>query len=75
SSKLGKETFSFDPASNILDSYHSQKVQSHSQKLDQTGYGYNRLVNNVVKEYLDQQYKYDVYGQLVCQKSTKGNLY
>ncbi|MDC4700220.1 RHS domain-containing protein, partial [Acinetobacter baumannii] len=75
SSKLGKETFSFDPASNILDSYHSQKVQSHSQKLDQTGYGYNRLVNNVVKEYLDQQYQYDVYGQLVCQKSTKGNLY
>ncbi len=75
SSKLGKETFSFDPANNILDSYHSQKVQSHSQKLDQTGYGYNRLVNNVVKEYLDQQYQYDVYGQLVCQKSTKGNLY
>lgn len=75
SSKLGKETFSFDPASNILDSYHSQKVQSHSQKLDETGYGYNRLVNNVVKEYLDQQYQYDVYGQLVCQKSTKGNLY
>nr|WP_288421496.1 RHS repeat-associated core domain-containing protein [uncultured Acinetobacter sp.] len=75
SSKLGKETFSFDPASNILDSYHSQKVQSHSQKLDETSYGYNRLVNNVVKEYLDQQYQYDVYGQLVCQKSTKGNLY
>ncbi|WP_369049644.1 RHS repeat domain-containing protein, partial [Acinetobacter baumannii] len=62
SSKLGKETFSFDPASNILDSYHSQKAQSHSQKLDETGYGYNRLVNNVVKEYLDQQYQYDVYG-------------
>ncbi|EXA75458.1 RHS domain-containing protein, partial [Acinetobacter baumannii] len=75
SSKLGKETFNFDPASNILDSYHSQKAQSHSQKLDETGYGYNRLVNNVVKEYLDQQYQYDVYGQLVCQKSTKGNLY
>lgn len=54
SSKLGKETFNFDPASNILDSYHNQKIQSHSQKLDETGYGYNRLVNNVVKEYLDQ---------------------
>ncbi|EXA73128.1 RHS Repeat family protein, partial [Acinetobacter baumannii 118362] len=74
SSKLGKETFNFDPASNILDSYHSQKAQSHSQKLDETGYGYNRLVNNVVKEYLDQQYQYDAYGQLVRQKTSQGDL-
>lgn len=74
SSKLGKETFSFDPASNILDSYHSQKVQSHSQKLDETSYGYNRLVNNVVKEYLDQQYQYDAYGQLIRQKTSQGDL-
>lgn len=74
SSKLGKETFNFDPASNIIDSYHSQKAQSHSQKLDETGYGYNRLVNNVVKEYLDQQYQYDAYGQLVRQKTSQGDL-
>ncbi|ENW35389.1 hypothetical protein F922_02387 [Acinetobacter baumannii NIPH 201] len=74
SSKLGKETFSFGPASNILDSYHSQKVQSHSRKLDETSYGYNRLVNNVVKEYLDQQYQYDAYGQLVRQKTSQGDL-
>jgi len=74
SSKLGKETFNFDPASNILDSYHSQKAQSHSQTTEEKDYGYNRLVNNVVKEYLDQQYQYDAYGQLVRQKTSQGDL-
>ncbi|MBD0076820.1 hypothetical protein IAF28_19675, partial [Acinetobacter baumannii] len=44
----------FDPASNIIDSYHSQKAQSHLQSEQEKDYGYNRLVNNVVKEYLDQ---------------------
>lgn len=74
SSKLGKETFSFDPASNIIDSYHSQKAQSHSQSAEEKDYGYNRLVNNVVKEYLDQLYQYDAYGQLVRQKTSQGDL-
>ncbi len=74
SSKLGKETFNFDPASNIIDSYHSQKAQSHSQSVQEKDYGYNRLVNNVVKEYLDQQYQYDAYGQLVRQKTSQGDL-
>ncbi|HAV4592291.1 TPA: type IV secretion protein Rhs, partial [Acinetobacter baumannii] len=74
SSKLGKETFNFDPASNILDSYHSHKAQSYSQTTEEKDYGYNRLVNNVVKEYLDQQYQYDAYGQLVRQKTSQGDL-
>ena len=29
----------------------------------------------MVKEYLDQQYQYDAYGQLIRQKSSKGDLY
>ncbi|ENV93688.1 hypothetical protein F937_03088 [Acinetobacter calcoaceticus ANC 3680] len=74
SSKLGKEMFNFDPASNIIDSYHSQRTQSHSQNAEERDYGYNRLVNNVVKEYLDQQYQYDAYGQLVRQKTSQGDL-
>ncbi|MCS4300144.1 RHS repeat-associated protein [Acinetobacter sp. BIGb0196] len=74
-SKLGKETFSFDPASNIIDRYNTNKEQSHQQTAEEKGYGYNRLVNNVVKEYLDQQYQYDAYGQLIRQKSTKGDLH
>ncbi|MEQ1318878.1 MULTISPECIES: RHS repeat-associated core domain-containing protein [Acinetobacter] len=78
SSKLGKETFKFDPASNIIDRYNDDKAQnhelSHQQTAEEKGYGYNRLVNNVVKEYLDQQYQYDAYGQLVRQKSTQGDL-
>jgi len=73
SSKLGKETFNFDPASNILDSYHSQKVQSYSQSAEEKDYGYNRLVNNVVKEYLDQ-HQYDAYG-LLLKKYSKKPLY
>lgn len=74
SSKLGKETFNFDPANNIVDSYHSQKAQSYSQSAEEKDYGYNHLVNNVVKEYLDQQYQYDAYGQLVRQKTSQGDL-
>jgi RHS repeat-associated protein len=74
SSKLGKETFNFDPASNIIDRYNGDKAQSHQHKAEEHGYGYNRLVNNVVKEYLDQQYQYDAYGQLIRQKSSQGDL-
>ena len=66
SSKLGKETFSFDPANNILDSYHSHKVQSHLQSEQEKDYGYNRL--------LDQQYQYDAYG-LLLKKYSKKPLY
>ncbi|UJA02039.1 RHS repeat-associated core domain-containing protein [Acinetobacter johnsonii] len=74
SSKLGKETFNFDPASNIIDRYNGDKTQNHQHKAEEYGYGYNRLVNNVVKEYLDQQYQYDAYGQLIRQKSSQGDL-
>ena len=74
SSKLGKETFNFDPASNIIDRYNGEKTQNHQHKAEEYGYGYNRLVNNVVKEYLDQQYQYDAYGQLIRQKSSQGDL-
>lgn len=78
-SKLGKETFNFDPASNIIDRYDSHKnitkEQSYEQNAEEKGYGYNRLVNNVVKEYLDKQYQYDAYGQLIRQKSSKGDLH
>ena len=72
-SKLGKETFSFDPASNIIDRNHLQEPNAAATA--NNAYGYNRLVNNVVKAYLDQQYQYDAYGQLVRQKSSKGDLY
>ncbi len=73
-SKLGKETFNFDPASNILERYNSTKEQSSQHISDEKGYGYNRLVNNVVQEYLDQQYQYDAFGQLIRQKSSQGDL-
>ena len=49
-------------------------LTSHSQSVEEKDYGYNRLVNNVVKEYLDQQYQYDAYGQLVRQKTSQGDL-
>lgn len=73
-SKLGKETFNFDPASNILDRYNSTQEQSSQHISNEKGYGYNRLVNNVVQEYLDQQYQYDAFGQLIRQKSSQGDL-
>ncbi|NHB58290.1 RHS repeat protein [Acinetobacter sp. 194] len=74
-SKLGTEKFSFDPASNLLDPQSSgvNTIRSEQQELEASGY--NRLINNVVKEYLDQQYQYDAYGQLVLQKSSKGDLH
>ena len=75
-SKLGKEKFSFDPASNLLDPYRSTTTleQPNDNRENKTS-GYNCLVNNVVREYLDQQYQYDAYGQLVLQKSSKGDLH
>lgn len=73
-SKLGKETFNFDPASNILDRYNRTKEQSSQHTATEKGLGYNRLVNNVVQEYLDQQYQYDTFGQLIRQKSSQGDL-
>lgn len=73
-SKLGKETFNFDPASNILDRYNSTKEQSSQHTATEKGLGYNRLVNNIVQEYLDQQYQYDAFGQLIRQKSSQGDL-
>lgn len=73
-SKFGKETFNFDPASNILDRYNSTKEQSAQHNSNEKGLGYNRLVNNVVQEYLDQQYQYDAFGQLIRQKSSQGDL-
>lgn len=72
--KLGKETFNFDPASNILDRYNSTKEQSSQHTATEKGLGYNRLVNNIVQEYLDQQYQYDAFGQLIRQKSSQGDL-
>lgn len=38
-SKLGKETFNFDPASNIIDRYNISKEQSHQQTAEEKGYG------------------------------------
>lgn len=73
-SKLGKEKFSFDPASNLIDRHLEQQNQIHEHRTDENQYGYLKLVNNVVRQYLDQQYQYDAYGQLTTQKSNQGDL-
>jgi RHS repeat-associated protein len=73
-SKLCKEKFSFDPASNLIDRYLEQQNQIHERRTDENQYGYLKLVNNVVRQYLDQQYQYDAYGQLTAQKSNQGDL-
>ena len=73
--KLGRETFSFDPAGNILDNYkNSSESVDVTHKLKTNEYGFNHLVNNVVKDYLDQHYQYDAYGQLIRQKSPSDEL-
>ncbi|WP_228147195.1 RHS repeat-associated core domain-containing protein [Acinetobacter sp. ANC 3832] len=74
-SKLGKETFRFDPANNIIDPYSTTSESRTTQNAENNPYGYNRLVNNVVKEYLEQQYQYDEFGQLVRQKNAQGDLH
>ena len=73
-SKFGKEKFSFDPASNLIDRHLEQQNQIHEHRTDENQYGYLKLVNNVVRQYLDQQYQYDAYGQLTTQKSNQGDL-
>ncbi|WP_243901653.1 RHS repeat-associated core domain-containing protein [Acinetobacter bereziniae] len=74
-SKLGKEKFRFDPANNIIDPYNMASDKSSKQNTEEGHYGYNRLVNNVVKEYLEQQYQYDEFGQLIRQKTAQGDLH
>ena len=67
-SKLGKETFAFDPASNILNPNktkpRSALQDTHYEPIHKQ-YGYNSLVNNVVQDYYEQKYHYDDYGQLI----------
>lgn len=73
-SKLGKEKFSFDPASNLIDRDYGQQNHLHERATYENQHGYLKLVNNIVRQYLDQQYQYDAYGQLITQKSTQGDL-
>ncbi|WP_353171880.1 RHS repeat-associated core domain-containing protein [Acinetobacter rudis] len=68
-SALGKETFAFDPASNIINpnkQYNIRQQDTYFEPIHQN-IGYNHLVNNVVKDYLNQKYMYDEFGQLVRQ--------
>ncbi|ENV35528.1 Rhs family protein [Acinetobacter gerneri DSM 14967 = CIP 107464 = MTCC 9824] len=67
-SSLGRETFAFDPASNIINPNKNNQQRHQDTYYEQTHkHGYNSLINNVVKDYLDQKYQYDDYGQLIRQ--------
>ena len=67
-SALGRETFAFDPASNIINPNKNNQQRHQDTYYEPTHkHGYNRLINNVVKDYLDQKYQYDDYGQLIRQ--------
>ncbi|MEN8283207.1 RHS repeat domain-containing protein [Acinetobacter gerneri] len=67
-SSLGRETFAFDPASNIINPHKNNQQRHQDTYYEPTHkHGYNSLINNVVKDYLDQKYQYDDYGQLIRQ--------
>ncbi|QOW46996.1 RHS repeat protein [Acinetobacter piscicola] len=73
-SNMGKETFAFDPASNIINPNKTQHsnhgIHHHRQDTyyePTHKHGYNSLVNNVVQDYINQKYQYDDYGQLIRQ--------
>ncbi|ENV32716.1 RHS repeat-associated core domain-containing protein [Acinetobacter gerneri] len=67
-SALGQETFAFDPASNIINPNKTNQYQKQDTYYEPTHkHGYNSLVGNVVKDYFDQKYQYDDYGQLIRQ--------
>ncbi|WP_423772180.1 RHS repeat-associated core domain-containing protein [Acinetobacter gerneri] len=67
-SSLGRETFAFDPASNIINPNKTNQYQKQDTYYEPTHkLGYNSLVGNVVKDYFDQKYQYDDYGQLIRQ--------
>ncbi|KMN13393.1 RHS repeat-associated core domain-containing protein, partial [Pseudomonas weihenstephanensis] len=56
-SRLGVETFAFDPASNLLD----EKTQQYQRPLDQDAKR-NKLMDNLLREYAGTHYEYDERG-------------
>ncbi|WP_255263780.1 RHS repeat-associated core domain-containing protein, partial [Pseudomonas aegrilactucae] len=59
-SRLGVETFAFDPAGNLLD----DKAQQMQRPLDQDPKR-NRLMDNLLREYAGTHYAYDERGNLM----------
>ncbi|WP_367237382.1 RHS repeat-associated core domain-containing protein [Pseudomonas sp. Rh2] len=59
-SRLGVETFAFDPAGNLLD----QKTQELNRPLEADPRR-NKLMDNLLREYAGTHYKYDERGNLV----------
>ncbi|MFJ4344025.1 RHS repeat-associated core domain-containing protein [Pseudomonas sp. NPDC089401] len=59
-SRLGVETFAFDPAGNLLD----QKTQELNRPLEANPRR-NKLMDNLLREYAGTHYKYDERGNLI----------
>ncbi|MCU0070069.1 RHS domain-containing protein [Pseudomonas koreensis] len=59
-SRLGVETFAFDPASNLLDEHTQKPLRPLDQ--DQTR---SRLLDNLLREYSGKHYDYDDRGNLI----------
>ena len=59
--------------SNLIDQDIDRNIHIH-ERTDENQYGCNRLINNIIRQYLDQQYQYDAYGQLITQRSSQGDL-
>ncbi|MDZ4021612.1 RHS repeat-associated core domain-containing protein [Pseudomonas sichuanensis] len=59
-SRLGVETFAFDPAGNLLD----QKTQELNRPLEADA-RHNKLMDNLLREYAGTHYKYDERGNLI----------
>ncbi|WP_338128926.1 RHS repeat-associated core domain-containing protein [Taylorella equigenitalis] len=69
---LGEETFSFDPAHNILSKEHSASSTAHHQTENTLPSGISKVMGNLLRHIAGSHFDYDQRGNLIKKESAKG---
>ncbi|ASY42418.1 type IV secretion protein Rhs [Taylorella equigenitalis] len=69
---LGEETFSFDPAHNILSKEHSASSTAHHQTENTLPSGISKVMGNLLRHISGSHFDYDQRGNLIKKESAKG---
>ncbi|WDU54328.1 RHS domain-containing protein [Taylorella equigenitalis] len=69
---LGEETFSFDPAHNILSKEHTASSTAHHQTENTLPSGLSKVMGNLLRHIAGSHFDYDQRGNLIKKESAKG---
>ncbi|ASY41314.1 type IV secretion protein Rhs [Taylorella equigenitalis] len=69
---LGEETFSFDPAHNILSKEHTASSTAHHQTENTLPSGLSKVMGNLLRHISGSHFDYDQRGNLIKKESAKG---